>query len=146
MTMLGALQVAPNGDLANWMIPGKMVKGMGGAMDLVGSSGTKVVVTMEHTARGAHKIIPQCTLPLTGTGVVDMIITEKVELHVFPSILGVFTIMIFQCVFNVDKDVGLVLVEMAEDQTVDSIKEATGAPFEVNIEGGTHLTKTSRPQ
>ncbi|XP_063681215.1 succinyl-CoA:3-ketoacid coenzyme A transferase 1, mitochondrial-like [Bolinopsis microptera] len=113
LTMLGGLQVSANGDLANWMIPGKMVKGMGGAMDLVGSPGTTVVVTMEHTARGSHKILPECTLPLTGTQVVDKIITEK-------------------CVFNVVKDVGLVLEEIAEGETLDSIKEATSAPFEVS--------------
>lgn len=113
LTMLGGLQVSTNGDLANWMIPGKMVKGMGGAMDLVGSAGTTVVVTMEHTARGTHKILESCTLPLTGQGVVDKIITEK-------------------CVFRVDKTAGLVLEELAEGETLDTLKQATGAPFEVS--------------
>ncbi|KAG6946258.1 hypothetical protein JG688_00016146 [Phytophthora aleatoria] len=112
LTILGALQVAENGDLANWIIPGKMVKGMGGAMDLVGS-GNRVVVTMEHNAKGgAKKILMSCSLPLTGKSVVNTIITE----------LGVFDVV---------PGKGLVLVEIAPTTTVDEIRERTEASFTV---------------
>ncbi|KAG6580141.1 3-oxoacid CoA transferase 1 [Phytophthora cinnamomi] len=113
LTILGALQVAENGDLANWIIPGKMVKGMGGAMDLVGS-GNRVVVTMEHNAKGgAKKILKSCSLPLTGKSVVNTIITE----------LGVFDVV---------PGKGLVLVEIAPTTTVEEIRERTEAPFTVS--------------
>ena len=109
MSILGALQVAGNGDLANWMIPGKMVKGMGGAMDLV--AGVKrVVVLMEHNAKdGSAKLVKSCSLPLTGKGVVDLVITD----------LSVFEI----------SDKGMKLIEKAPDISVDEIKKRTEAPF-----------------
>ncbi|MDI6601607.1 MAG: CoA transferase subunit B [Thermoanaerobacteraceae bacterium] len=111
VTILGALEVDQEGNLANWIIPSKMVPGMGGAMDLV-IGAKKVIVAMEHTAKGKPKILKKCTLPLTAVGVVDMIITE----------MGVF---------EVTKD-GLVLKEVTEGISIDDIRNATEADFVIN--------------
>lgn len=114
LSILGALEVAANGDLANWMVPGKMVKGPGGAMDLV--AGVKrVVAVMEHTARdGSPKILPECTLPITGKGVVSLIITDL-------------------CVFAVKPGGGLVLIELLPGVELAEVRAKTGAPFEVAL-------------
>ena len=109
LTILGGLQVSRAGDLANWIIPGKMVKGMGGAMDLVASP-SRCIVTMEHTAKGTHKILDQCELPLTGKGVVDLLITDM-------------------AVFDFEREGGMTLTEIAKDTSVDEIKANTGCDF-----------------
>lgn len=121
VSILGAMQVSQFGDLANWIIPGKMVKGMGGAMDLA-ASGARIVVTMEHSSRaGTPKILSACTLPLTGRACVDRIITDLVG--------GRLVLLTGQCVFDVDREAGLTLVELAQGTTVEDVRQATGCDF-----------------
>ena len=118
LSILGAMQVAENGDLANWMIPGKMVKGMGGAMDLV--AGVKrVVVVMEHEAKGEPKLLRSCTLPLTGRRVADLVITD----------LGVFTL-------ERRGEPEMVLTELADGVSLDEITAKTEARFSVGLKAG----------
>jgi len=114
LSILGAMEVSEKGDLANWMIPGKMVKGMGGAMDLV--AGVKrVVVVMDHASKkGDPKLLHECSLPLTGREVVDMVITN----------MGVF---------EIERGKGMKLVELAPDVTIDDVKASTEADFEVAL-------------
>jgi 3-oxoacid CoA-transferase B subunit len=111
LAVLGAMEVAQNGDIANWMIPGKMIKGMGGAMDLVAGV-KKIIVVMEHVSKnGDPKFIPECTLPLTGKNVVDMIITDLAVFH------------------RTDHDSPFKLIELAPGVTADEVREKTTAEY-----------------
>jgi acetate CoA/acetoacetate CoA-transferase beta subunit len=112
ITVLGALQVAENGDVANYMVPGKMVPGMGGAMDLLNGA-KKVIVAMEHTAKGAHKLLKQCTLPLTAVNAVDLIFTEMGVIEVTAK--------------------GFVLIEQNPEYSLEQIREATGADLIISM-------------
>ena len=112
ITVLGALQVAENGDIANYMVPGKMVPGMGGAMDLLNGA-KKVIVAMEHTAKGAHKLLKQCTLPLTAVNAVDLIFTEMGVIEVTAK--------------------GFVLIEQNPEYSLEQIREATGADLIISM-------------